>query len=40
MLVKCCVVVEQSPLLSPAVITASLRLNVVIVTYIPGKYAA
>lgn len=38
--VKCRVVFEQSPLLSSAVITASPRPNVVIVTYIPGKYAA
>lgn len=38
--VKRCVVFEQSPLLSSAVITASSSLNVVIVTYIPGKYAA
>lgn len=38
--VKRRVVFEQSPLLSSEVIAASLRPNVVIVTYIPGKYAA
>lgn len=38
--VKCSVVFRTSPRLSPAVITASARPNVVIVTYIPGKYTA
>ena len=40
MIVRCRVVFEQLPLFSPAVITASPKPNVVIVTYIPGKYAA
>lgn len=37
--VKYCAVFEQSPLLSLAVISVSPGPNVVIATYIPGKYA-